>query len=333
MAEPGQKSTKINPAEVEPMRLLNLIENLLLDLRYAIRALYGSPGFTAVAILSLALGIGANTAIFQLLNAVRLRSLPVANPQELAEVRIAGENRVYGSSNMVNSELTYALWEQIRQSQEAFSGIFAWGNGVFSVGAGGDARRARGLWVSGDFFSTLGVTALQGRLFTTADDRRGCGNPGAVISYEFWRSYLGGANSAIGSPLRIQDRLFTVIGVTPPGFFGLEVGQGFDVALPLCAREARALDRLDYFWLVVMGRLKPDWTLAQAAASVNTASQAIFEATLPPGYDIVNVERYRNFRLTAVPAGRGVSRLRQDYETSLWLLLAITGACALDRLR
>jgi putative ABC transport system permease protein len=333
MAESSQKSPKIDPTEVEPMKLLSLIENLLQDLRYAIRALYGSPGVTLVAILSLALGIGANTAIFQLLNAVRLRSLPVANPQELAEVRIAGENRVYGSSNMVNSELTYALWEQIRQSQEAFSGIFAWGNGDFSVGDGARARRARGLWVSGDFFSTLDVTPLHGRLFTTADDRRGCGNPGAVISYEFWRSYLGGANAAIGGPLRIQDRLFTVIGVTPPGFFGLEVGQGFDVALPLCAREARALDRLDYFWLVVMGRLKPDWTLAQAAASVNTTSRAIFEATPPPGYDIVNVERYRNFRLTAVPAGRGVSRLRQDYETSLWLLLAITGlvlliACA-----
>src|SRR5215468_2105723 len=333
MVEPGDKSQKINPAEVEPMRLLNLIENILQDLRYAIRALCGSPGFTAVAILSLALGIGANTAIFQLLNAVRLRSLPVANPQELAEVRIAGGNGGYGSQNGINSELSNALWEKIRQSQEAFSGIFAWGNGDFYVGDGGDARRAKGLYVSGDFFSTLGVTPLQGRLFTTADDRRGCGNPGAVISYEFWQSYLGGANSAIGSPLRIQDRLFTVIGVTPPGFFGLEVGQGFDVALPLCAREARALDRLDYFWLVVMGRLKPDWTLAQAAASVNTASQAIFEATLPPGYDIVNVERYRNFRLTAVPAGRGVSRLRQDYETSLWLLLAITGlvlliACA-----
>src|SRR5262245_10307670 len=185
MAEPGAKSPKINPAEVEPMRLLNLIENILQDLRYAIRALCGSPGVTSVAILSLALGIGANTAIFQLLNAVRLRSLPVANPQELAEVRIAGENRGYGSSNMVNSELTYALWEQIRQSQEAFSGIFAWGNGDFSVGDGGDARRARGLWVSGDFFSTLGVTPLQGRLFTTADDLRGCGNSGAVISYEF----------------------------------------------------------------------------------------------------------------------------------------------------
>jgi predicted permease len=333
MAEPGEKSPKINTDEVEPMKLMNPVENLLQDLRYAVRALYRSPGVTSVAILSLALGIGANTAIFQLINAVRLRSLPVTNPQELAEVRIAGENRVFGSSNMVNSELTYALWEQIRQSQEAFSRIFAWGNGDFSVGDGGDARRARGLWVSGDFFPTLGVTPLQGRLFTTADDRRGCGSQGAVISYEFWRSYFGEANSAIGGPLRIQDRLFTVIGVTPPGFFGLEVGQGFDVALPLCAREARALDRLDYFWLVVMGRLKPDWSLAQAAASVNTSSGAVFEATLPPGYDIVNVERYRNFRLTAVPAGRGVSRLRQDYETSLWLLLAITGlvlliACA-----
>jgi putative ABC transport system permease protein len=333
MAEAGEKSTKINPAEVEPMKLLNLIENILQDIRYAIRAIYRSPGITSVAIFSLALGIGANTAVFQLLNAVRLRSLPVANPQELAEVRIAGGNGGYGSQNGINSELSNALWEEIRQSQEAFSGIFAWGNGDFYVGDGGDARRAKGLYVSGDFFSTLGVSPLQGRLFTTDDDRRGCGNPGAVISYEFWRNYLGGANSVIGGPLRIQDRLFTVIGVTPPGFFGLEVGQGFDVALPICAREARALDRIDYFWLVVMGRLKPDWTLAQAAASVNTKSRAIFEATRPPGYDIVNLDRYLNFRLTAVPAGRGVSRLRQDYETLLWSLLAITGlvlliACA-----
>src|SRR5262252_9064935 len=168
--------------ECRDMRRVNLIENTLQDLRFAGRTLRRSPGFTGVAILSLALGIGANAAIFQLLNAVRLRSLPVANPQELAEVRVAGGNGGYGSQNGINSELTNALWEQIRQSQEAFSGIFAWGNGDFSVGDGGDARRARGLWVSGDFFTTLGVTPLQGRLFTTADDRRGCGNPGAVIS-------------------------------------------------------------------------------------------------------------------------------------------------------
>jgi putative ABC transport system permease protein len=333
MTDPGKKFPQINPAEVASMQLLNLIENILQDLRYGVRGLYRSPGFTAVAILSMALGIGANTAIFQLLNAVRLRSLPVANPQELAEVRIAGGNGGYGSQNGINSELTNALWEHIRQSQEAFSGIFAWGNSELFIGEGGSARRVRVIWASGDLFPVLGVSPARGRLFTTADDQRGCGNPGAVISYEFWLSYLGGADSAIGGSLRIQDRLFTVIGVTPPGFFGLEVGQGFDVALPICAREDRDLDRLDYFWLVVMGRLKPDRTIAQVAASVNTKSRAIFEATVPPGYDSVNVERYLNFRLTAVPAARGVSRLRQDYEASLWLLLAITGlvlliACA-----
>src|SRR5215475_857494 len=175
--------------ECRDMRRVNLIENTLQDLRYAGRTLRRSPGFTAVAILSLALGIGANAAIFQLLNAVRLRSLPVANPQELAEVRVAGGNGGYGVQTGVNSELTYALWERIRERQEAFSGIFAWGNANFSVGQGAEAQRARSLWVSGDLFPVLGVRPIQGRLFTTADDRRGCGNPGAVISYEFWRSY------------------------------------------------------------------------------------------------------------------------------------------------
>jgi hypothetical protein len=114
--------------ECRDMRRVNLIENTLQDLRYAVRTLRRSPGFTAVAILSLALGIGANAAIFQLLNAVRLRSLPVANPEELAEARIAGGNGGYGIQPGINSELSNALWEQIRQHQEAFSGIFAWGN-------------------------------------------------------------------------------------------------------------------------------------------------------------------------------------------------------------
>src|SRR5499427_8679184 len=176
--------------ECRDMRRVNLIENTLQDLRYAGRTLRRSPGFTAVAILSLALGIGANAAIFQLLNAVRLRSLPVANPQELAEVRVAGGNGGYGSQNGINSELTNALWEQIRQSQEAFSGIFAWGNADFSVGRLTEARKVRGLWVSGDLFPVLGVAPARGRLFTPADDRRGCGPAGAVISYEFWRNYF-----------------------------------------------------------------------------------------------------------------------------------------------
>jgi len=319
--------------ECRDMRRVNLIENTLQDLRYAGRMLRRSPGFTAVAILSLALGIGANAAIFELLNAVRLRSLPVTNPQELVEVRVAGGNGGYGVQTGVNSELTYALWEHIRRSQEAFSGIFAWGNANFSVGLGTEARRVRGLWVSGDLFPTLGVRPARGRLFTAADDRRGCGSEaGVVISYEFWQSHFGGEDSAIGKSLFVLGHPLTVVGVTPPEFFGLEVGKSFDLALPTCTR-AGALDRLDFFWLVVMGRLKTDWTLAQASAHLNAISPGIFEATAPPGYSSSNTEMYRNFRLTALPAGQGVSRLRTSYGTSLWLLLGITGlvlliACA-----
>ncbi|MCI0389065.1 MAG: ABC transporter permease, partial [Acidobacteria bacterium] len=222
--------------ECRDMRRVNLIENILQDLRYAGRILRRSPGFTAVAILSLALGIGANAAIFQLLNAVRLRSLPVANPTELAEVRVAGGNGGYGVQSGINSELTYALWERIRQHQEAFSGIFAWGNANFSIGQGADTRRVRSLWVSGEIFPVLGVRPFRGRLFTAADDRRGCGSAGAVISYEFWQSYFGGQDSAIGKTAIIREQPMTVIGVTPPEFFGLEVGKGFDVAIPICTR-------------------------------------------------------------------------------------------------
>src|SRR5262245_40092430 len=278
--------------ECRDRRRVNLIENTLQDLRFAGRTLRRSPGFTAVAILSLALGIGANAAIFQLLNAVRLRSLPVTHPQELAEVRVAGGNGGYGVQTGVNSELTYALWERIRQRQEAFSGIFAWGNADSSIGRGTETRRVRNLWVSGDFFPVLGVRPIRGRLFTAADDRRGCGSTsGAVISYEFWQSYFGGEDSAIGKSLIIRERPFTVIGVTPPEFFGLEVGKSFDVAFPICTR-AGALDRLDFFWLVVMGRLKPGRTLAQASAQLNTISPGIFEATAPPGYSASTSERY-----------------------------------------
>jgi predicted permease len=314
------------------MRRVNLIDNTLQDLCYAGRTLRRSPGFTAVAILSLALGIGANGAIFQLLNAVRLRSLPVANPEELAEVRIAGGNGGVGVQTGVNSELTYALWERIRQRQEAFSGIFAWGSQSFSVGRQAEARKVGGLWVSGDLFPVLGVKPILGRLFTPADDRRGCGPTVAVISYDFWRNYFGGEESAIGKTLIMWDQPFTVIGVTPPEFFGLEVGKSFDVALPICA-SGGALERLDFFWLVAMGRLKPGWALAQASAHLNTISPGIFEETTPPGYSPSNNDFYRKFRLTALPAGQGVSRLRTSYGTYLWLLLGITGlvlliACA-----
>ena len=311
--------------ECRELRRVGLIENTLQDFRYAVRGLRGSPGFASVAILSLALGIGANAAIFQLLNAVLLRSLPVADPEELAEVRIAGDDRGFGLKRQAFSELTYPLWARVRESQEAFSGVFAWATSDFWLDEGRSSRKIRGFWVSGELFSVLGVTPVRGRLLAPADDRRGCDGGGAVISYEFWQHYFGGEDSAIGRTLKVQDQLVTVIGVTPPEFFGLEVGQGFDVAMPLCTRGAAMLDRRDAVWLVVMGRLKPDWTLARAAAQMNAISRGLFESTVPPDLNSLEEARYRKFQLTALPAARGLSRLRQTYEASLWLLMAITG--------
>src|SRR5262249_31196897 len=141
---------------------------LLQDLRYGFRILKNNPIFTIVAIISLGLGIGANTAIFQLLDAVRLRSLPVKNPQELAEIKIVNSDDRSGSFTSSHPSLTNPQWEQIRDHQESFSGIFAWSEGTTNLAQSGQAEYARSLWVSGDFFNTLGVSPVAGRLLTVS---------------------------------------------------------------------------------------------------------------------------------------------------------------------
>src|SRR5476651_626800 len=160
--------------------------NLLQDLRYGARQLRLNPGFAAVATLSLALGVGANTAIFQLLDALRLRPLPVPHAEQLVEIKIAGGDDRSGWMNN-HGILTNVLWERIRDRQDAFSNAFAWETQDFELSAGGESREAQGLWVSGDFFATLDVPAALGRVLTAADDRRGCPAPPAVISYGFWQ--------------------------------------------------------------------------------------------------------------------------------------------------
>jgi len=324
--------------ECREARGVSFIETLVQDVRYALRILRKSPGFTATAILTLALGIGANTAIFQLLDAVRLRSLPVPSPSELAQIEIRGGNRGFGISRS-RDDLTYPLWEQIRSHQEAFSGVFAWsGSDEIPLGQGSQAKRARGLFVSGETFTALGVPPLRGRLFTAEDDRPGCGLPGAVISYAFWQSEFGGLDSAIGSKILIDGHPVEVLGVTPPNFFGLDVGTNFDVAVPFCSvtafrPEDSVLTRRDFFWLTVMGRLKPGWSIDSASAQLDAISPGLFEMTVPDGYNTKSQSSYRALRLAAYPAGSGVSWLREKYDASLWLLLGITGlvlliACA-----
>ena len=309
------------------------VEALAKDLRYAARLLRRSPGFAIAAILSLALGIGANTAIFQLLDALRLRSLPIPRPHELVEVVVDGGNRGYGVSDSSNANLTNPLWEGLRDSQQAFAGLFVWGNAGLPVGRGRDLQFPRSIWVSGDFFRVLGLVPLRGRLLGRSDDSRGCAPGGVVISHAYWQRAFGGRDAAVGAPLVIGDKVFQVAGVTPPEFFGLEVGQRFDIALPVCAAGlwGTALDQKHSWWLTAMGRLKPGWTLSQAAEHVKVLSVQLFDLNAPTGYG--DNSNWKALRFTAVPAGRGISQWRQQYETSLWLLLGITGlvllvACA-----
>ena len=314
------------------------VEQAAQDVRYALRIFRRNPGFALVAILSLALGIGANTALFEVVNAVRLRALPVADPATLVEIHITDMDGARGNFQTWFPSVTQPIWREIQARGEPFAGLFAWGRSGFSLSDGGEARTAEGLWVSGEFFDTLGLTPAAGRLLSPADDRPGCA-PRAILGHGLWRRAYGGDPSAVGRTITLDSKPVEIIGVAPMPFHGLEVGRVFDVALPLCAEPAFSSDgkgRVDAgttWWLSVFGRLKPGWTLARASAQLAAASPAVFRTSLPAAYPPVSVERYLNFTLAAHPAGAGLSQLREAYGSPLWLLLAIAGvvlviACA-----
>ncbi len=316
--------------EIYLMNTVGIVDALAQDLRYGARVLRLNPGFAVVAILSLALGVGANTAIFELLNAVRLRTLPISDPSRIVEVRIAERKNVVGRFTGRYPQLTNPLWERIRDRAQGFSALTAWGPTRFDLADGGESRYAEGLWVSGGFFDTLGVRPAAGRLLAAADDVRGCAAPGVVVSHAFWQRELGGDPSAVGRVLHLDGHSFPVLGVSAAGFFGVEVGRSFDVAVPLCAQpiivgaKDSALDQRDWWFLAVLGRLAPGWTAERATAQLAAISPGLLEETIPPRYSPEVAKQYQAFKLGAFPAGTGLSRLRRDYEKPLWILLAMT---------
>jgi putative ABC transport system permease protein len=311
--------------EIYDMNTIGWIDEICRDVKYALRLLRINKGFAAIAVLSLALGFGANTAIFELLNALRLRALPVSHPADLARIRIENGRGRDGGFDGRHPDLTNPIWETLRQRQEAFSDLFAWGTPNFELTTGGISRIAAGLWVSGDFFTTLDVHPLIGRLLTASDDYRGCAAPAAVISYGFWQQEYAGNVSVLGRTLTLDRHAYEIVGVTPADFFGVEVGRTFDVAIPLCAEpntiRPSNLDRRDNWFLASMGRLKPGWSLARATAQLEAISPALFRDTLP-NYRPDDEKTYLAFRLGAMPASTGVSDVRSDFEAPLWLLLA-----------
>ena len=312
----------------------NGVEALWQDTRFGLRQLMRSPGFTAVAVLTLALGIGANTAIFQLLDAVRLRSLPVTNPGELTLLHLADLPGKRGSQETVYPALNNPLWEYIRDHQTAFLQVLAWSPTNLGITEGDHERQVQGLCVSGDFFNVLGVRPALGRLFSSADDQPGCGASGVVLSYAFWRDRLGGDPHAIGRTLTIGRHPVPIVGVTRAGFTGPEIGHSFDVAVPICSQAAywtgdNWLESSTDWWLMVMGRLKPGDSLSTVNAGLKSLSPAAFETSLRKDYPTENVRDYLHFELVADSAPGGVSWLRDKYEAPLWMMLGLAGVVLL----
>ena len=309
------------------------MDALLQDLRYAIRGLRTSPGFTAVALLTLALGIGANTAIFSLVHSLILRTLPVAAPQRLVTVGS-------GTSAIGGQAWTYAIWDNIRQRAQAFDGACASSSLRFNLAQGGEMQPVDGMFVSGDYFKTLGVPALLGRTFTAADDARGGGPDGAVavIGYGLWQRRFGGAATVLGTPLTVEGVPFTIVGVTPPEFFGTVVGRSFDVALPIGTeplirgKDTRLDVRVNY-WLTVTLRLKPGQSLDAAAAALRAVQPQIREAAMPQNLLPRFQQLFLQQPLTVTPGAAGTSFLRQQYQRPLVTILVVVGlvllvACA-----
>ncbi|HEX6049476.1 MAG TPA: ABC transporter permease [Gemmatimonadaceae bacterium] len=298
--------------------LLTWLESLGVDVRYALRSIRANPSVAFVIVLSIALGIGANTAIFSLIDAIVLRTLPVVRPDELVQVAYP---------DGAGAVLTNPIWEELRDRQDVFSSVFAYDSETgFNLAEGGEMRAATGSMVSGDFFATLGVRPAAGRLITRADDVRGC-PPIAVLSHGFWQTEYGGSPATVGQPISLSGRSHTIVGVTQEGFFGVDVGRSVQVYVPLCLRAN--LDARSNWFLWVVGRLKPGVTPEAAAARITALSPAVFAATVPEPWSATERAEYMNTTLSARPAANGISSLRRDYQKALGVLMTVVAVVLL----
>jgi predicted permease len=295
------------------------------DIRVAMRQLAGTPVVTIVAVVSLALGIGANTAIFSLVNSLLLRPLPVKDPQQLALLK-GGVTNAAGQSSW-----TFAIWQELHRRPHLVDSAFAWDDLRFNLANGGVAELVDGIWTTAGIFDTLGVSPLLGRTFSDADDRRGGGpdGPVAVVSYAFWQRRFGGAADVIGRRLTLERIPFTIVGVMPPDFFGPGVGRRVDVVLPmgtepLVRGKESALDSRDWWWLSVMVRLKPGQSIDAATEALRGVQPQIRSATLPVGeWPSQHLETYLSAKFTLAPAATGDSPIRTQYGRPLLTVMVV----------
>jgi predicted permease len=309
--------------------------HLLQDLRYAERTFRKAPVFVAVAVLSLALGIGANTAIFTLVDQVLLRLLPVKDPQQL--VLFWGRGPHYGSNNG-RYKLSYPMYEDFRDHNEVFSGMFCFWTTGMNVSAGDKTERVDGELVSGTYFRVLGVGAALGRVFTAEDDRAPSGAPYAVLSYRYWLSRFAANPNVIGQKITVNGYPLTIVGVSQAGFDGTDPGTSPALRVPIMmkAEMDSVGSSFDYNfksrrgrWVNAFGRLKPGLTLEQAKNALQPYFHQMLEMeVLQKEFANAAPEVRQNFLtmwVDLLPASKGESFLRRQFSSSLLVLTAIVG--------
>jgi len=309
--------------------------NLWNDIRYALRGFRRTPLFTVVAIFSLAFGIGANTAVFSLLDQAMLRLLPVKSPEQLV---LLTENGPHYGSNSGMYAMSYPMYKDFSEHNNVFSGMFCRFPIDASLGYGNHTERVDAELVSGSYFPVLGVSAALGRTFTPNDDQTPNGHPLAVLSYKFWQTRFASDPGILNKQLVINGHNMTVIGVTQPGFDGVELGHSSKVFIPVMMKAQMtpgwdALKDRRWRWVNAFGRLKPGVSLQQAQASLQPFMHSMIEMEVnePAFRNASDFTRkdFRRMKLEILPGSQGRSYLRMHLGTPLWVLMALTGTVLL----
>ena len=318
------------------MNIIGVIETTARDLKFSLRALRRSPGFVVVAVLTLALGIGANTAIFSLLDQILLRLLPVKNPQELVLLTMRGNH--YGS-NWGGNAISHPMFREFQAHNEVFSGMFCRFPSPVSLTFGGQSERVGAELVSGTYFNALGVNTILGRAFTPEDDRVPNGHPLVLLAYDFWRQRFGGDAGIVGKNLIVNGHNMTVIGVVQPGFDGVELGYSTKIFVPIMMQqqiivgnEKMLTDRRTR-WVNAFGRLKPGVSATQAKASLQPQMHAMLEMEVQEAAfshaSAYDREQFLKCWMDVLPGSQGRSYTRRELSTPLWVLMATTGVVLL----
>ncbi len=315
--------------EKERMRdagILQWLDTLSQDVRYTVRALRSNRTAAVLIVVLLALGIGANTAIFSIAHALVLRALPIDDPGGLVNLRVGN----FMSWGYIEGDETYTwnLWKELLDHQDVLEGPFAYADATFDVTLNGGIKEMQGAFASGAAFRTLGTHAIAGRTFGPEDERHAAAAPVAVISYTLWSREFAEDPGAVGRTLTIEGKTFTIIGVTPARFFGLTVGRTADVYVPLGAEpylrgKDSAFRNPIHYWLMGFGRLRHGVTMEQAQNRLAALSPVAMRATLPPELPSKVHSQYMAQRFVLQPAASGVSYVRSELKPPLTILSVV----------